>query len=69
VFASPPIGGSDCGDDLGVRVDRDLALVAVELVRSSCGRAGIGVDREDDPVSGDATGDPPCAVVVGFSSS
>ena len=47
------------GDDLRVRVDRDVAFVAVEPAgRGLVTVPGAGIDGGDDPVRGDPPGDP-----------
>jgi hypothetical protein len=51
------------GDELGIGIERDVALVPVE--GSGVGLvavAGVGVDRADDPVVGHPPGDPDPAV-------
>jgi len=55
------IAGRDggVGDDLAVRVDRDVPLVAVETAGGGLVAVpGVLVDGGDDPVLGDLAGDP-----------
>src|SRR5262249_61707915 len=55
------------GDDLAVRVDRDVALVAVKAPGGCLvPMAGLRVHCGDDPVLGDPAGNAQRAVVGGF---
>ena len=60
-------GDHRCRDELGVGIDRDVALVPVEgMVARLVAVAGVGVDRADDPVGRNLAGDsdPPVGSVL-----
>ena len=45
------------GDDLGIGINRDMALVAIEASGGGLvTMTGIGIDRRDDPVDRDLAG-------------
>jgi len=61
----PTIGGADLGggDDLGVGIGGDVALVAVIAARAGLvAVAGLRVDQRQHPIRGDALGDDEAAV-------
>ena len=67
LICSGRVGGGGVGDDLGVGVHSDVALVAVEASRGALAAvAGVGIDRGYDTVRCDTTRDahPPVGALL-----